>query len=608
MSKKRQRKELAQTDACTAAIGLLRSHHLLGPVARGISIARVSGRRGPDVLPVRGAYCWIEGRESLLVNDRFELDVQTWLGVLSLATLVLALGGPRRLPVPSRLSDLAAQLAALHWWQSLRLGCLPERLDVSPELLDWGRLSLEEIAKRLEFEPLSARFPNDWGLSGAGEQVLMRSNGVGLVEPSLWIQSETPEELFAAALVDNARQALRARHDETAGTRNGDPEGAVARARRSLVAHHPLLGALLSRFEVVEDVAVCQGMQIGVAAIHTGLGEIYVNPLARLNLEQAKFVLAHEALHAGLCHASRRQGRDPFLWNVACDLVINHWLVEMRLGVPPEGALLDAQFAGRAAEDIYRHIASDVRGQRRLRTLRGAAVDMLEGGPQEEGRDDRDDFWRRALAQGLDWHIAQGRGTLPAGLVEDIRVLAHPPIPWQARLAEWMRERFPLSQPRRSYARPSRRQSATPEIPRPGLIAPDDERLARTFGVVLDTSASMCREVIGKAIGAITSYAMAQDVRQVRLVYCDAVPYDEGYVPIEALAARVKVRGRGGTALQAAVTLLETRPDFPKDGPVLLITDGGCESDLVVRRDHAFLLTPGARLPFLTRQAVFEMR
>ena len=59
--------------------------------------------------------------------------------------------------------------------------------------------------------------------------------------------------------------------------------------------------------------------------------EIYVNPSVGLNREEWIFVLAHELLHVGLRHDERRGYRDPYLWNVACDYVINGWLVEMRV-------------------------------------------------------------------------------------------------------------------------------------------------------------------------------------------------------------------------------------------------------------------------------------
>ena len=40
---------------------------------------------------------------------------------------------------------------------------------------------------------------------------------------------------------------------------------------------------------------------------------------------------------------------------------------------------------------------------------------------------------------------------------------------------------------------------------------------------------------------------------------------------------------------------------------LLVITDGGCEHDLQIARDHAFLMSPGMRLPFQTRKPVFNM-
>lgn len=72
---------------------------------------------------------------------------------------------------------------------------------------------------------------------------------------------------------------------------------------------------------------------------------------------------------------------------------------------------------------------------------------------------------------------------------------------------------------------------------------------------------------------------------------------DQGYLPAEDLAGRVKVTGKGGTVLQPAVRLLEGAPDFPPDAPILIITDGDCDV-LKIRRDHAFLLPEGRSLPF----------
>ena len=586
------------------AVVPLRRHYLLGPVAAHLTIrARYKGEAGWPAARV----CRVEGTSCIVVNDEAKLSVAQWIAVLSLATLMLALGAPRRLALASPLTDLAAQLAALHWWRTLRLGELPERMELAPEVLQWGRLALPEIVARLQSEADHDLHTGTWTVNGAPDDPVLVAGAAAQDRLGGTWQRIDLEQVFAQAMVDNAKRALQAHNDASRAPRAGaDPNSNAARAKRWLIAHYPLLGGLLTQFELVEDVHVCRRMDISMAAIHVGAGEIYVNPARGLGLEQCKFVVAHEVLHAGLCHSSRRQGRDPFLWNVACDFVINDWLVAMRVGSAPDGLLFDEELRGWSADDIYLRLAADLRVRRRLRTLRGGDVDLLDERPLR-GFADREEFCRRALAQGLDWHVADGRGLLPAGLVEAIRTLAQPPIPWQAALAEWMRERFPLLERRRSYARPSRRQQATPDTPRPRFVAPDDERVTRTFGVVVDTSGSMERIELGKAIGAIVSYAQAQQVREVRLVYCDAQPYDEGFVAIEALASRVSVRGRGGTVLQPAVDLLQTRRDFPKDAPILLITDGFCEDDLRVVRDHAFLLSTGGRLPFVTRKPVFRM-
>ncbi len=582
----------------------LRAHYLLGPVAREVEFYAAS-KLSRGVVPA--GYCRIEGESRVVLNDKLKLDVKQWLGVLSLTVLVLAVGGPRRLPVPSSLSDLAVQLAALHWWQQLKVGALPEHFELPGEIVQWGRHPVEEIAQRLRAEPPDDLLDGRWTLNRSGEPLM----GPGLRVTKGWGSTQrtiSHEEVFAQALVDNAKRALQLHGESGQRARAGsDPNSNPARAKRWLIAHYPLLGSLLTQFELVEDADVCERLDIGIAAIQVGLGEIYVNPRRQLTLEQAKFVVAHEVLHAGLNHASRRNGRDRYLWNVACDFVINDWLVQMNVGIPPEGGLLyDEELRGWAAEDIYQRLAADLRVRRRLCTLRGDDVDMLD---EQAGKffTDREEFCRRALLQGLDYHQAAGRSLLPAGLVEAIRTLNQPPIPWQAQLAEWIQEHCPVPERRRSWARPSRRQTATPETPRPRFVEPEEARTTHTFGVIIDTSGSMQRDELGKALGAVVAYSQSQDVRQVRLVYCDAQPYDEGFVNVDSLASRVQVRGRGGTVLQPAVDLLLSRQDFPKACPLLIITDGWCEADLTVARDHAFLVSPGMRLPFHTRKPVFQM-
>ncbi len=395
-------------------------------------------------------------------------------------------------------------------------------------------------------------------------------------------------------------------HEESAVQKHTRSE----RAAQWFISHYPLLGGLAAGFHIVEDYSYCNQEEISIAAVNVTAGEIYINPAAGLNDEELKFVLAHEFLHAGLMHHERCQGRDAYLWNVACDYVINGWLHEMGIGTMPDRGLYDEQLKDISAESLYDRIWKDLRKFSKMDTFRGYGKGDVITGKKRGGFSNTsvaslDDFYRSALQSGLEYHISEERGYLPSGLIEEIRALAMPPIPWDVQLGNWFDEFFVPLAKHRTYARPSRRQGSTPDIPRPSYTAAEIPEYSRTFGVVIDTSGSMNARLLGLALGAVASYAQAKEVPYARVVFCDAAAYDAGYLAPEDIAGRVQVKGRGGTVLQPGVDLLEQAKDFPKNGPILIVTDGWIEDDLRIRHEHAFLIPRGRRLPFAPRGKVF---
>lgn len=451
--------------------------------------------------------------------------------------------------------------------------------------------------------------------SGKGNSLNYHMDMEGLEHPICYKRGKdggnTYALYFAHALADSASQAVGMAGGNGGRTNYQTP---AKKAAQWFINRYPLLGGLASAFEIIDDYEICIREEIQIAAVDAELGEIYVNPAAGLDSEELRFVLAHEYLHAGLQHHIRCQGRDEYLWNAACDFVINGWLVEMEIGTMPElGVLYDERLRGLSAESIYDMLLENMKQYLKMDTFCGYGKgDILKGRKGRSGKEGTpgegmslDEFCKRALAQGLSYHQASGRGLVPAGLVEEIRALAMPPIPWDVELARWFEKYFPALEPRRTYARPSRRQGATPDIPRPRYVKDECRDNARTFGVVVDTSGSMSAKMIGKALGSIASYAAAREVPYARVVFCDVGAYDAGYLASEEIAGRVEVKGRGGTKLQPAVDLLEQAEDFPKDGPVLLITDGEIEDRMYIRHKHAFLIPKGSRLPFRAKGEVF---
>lgn len=490
--------------------------------------------------------------------------------------------------------------------QQVRIGIPP------PDMQTWA--SAPGANEEAIYAALTAgRTPADWhgcGSAGARPDMIPKPHGDGSRRPGFY------QELFAKGLAEAVAQAVVvASGDDPSASGSARANSPGERARGWFMSAYPLLGALAAGFKLIEDRTICDRMAISVAAVDAQARELYLNPATVLSQDELRFVMAHELLHVGLRHDVRRQGRDPFLWNVACDYTINAWLVEMRVGTLPKvGALYDPALKDESAESIYNRIATDMRRYRRLATMRGVgSSDVLERrGPEWWANGEGvklDDFYRSALAQGLGYHEAQGRGWLPAGLIEEIQALAQPPIAWDVQLARWFDRYFPPLELRRTYARPSRRQSTTPDIPLPRWVAPDDWESGRTFGVILDTSGTMDRSLLAKALGSIASYAISRDVPAVRVVFCDAATYDQGYMRAEDIAGEVRVRGRGGTILQPGVDLLERAEDFPDDGPILLITDGFCDMlEFAARRPHAFLLPEGHSLPFSPKGELFYIR
>jgi predicted metal-dependent peptidase len=597
----RKRRSPARLDPATESFGnglaALYAHPMFAPLAHSTDFFRCPSSSCPD-----DGWALVTSRGVVHVHPTRRAEPEQWTYVLAHCLLHLGFGHLRARE-RRREWSAACDVFVARFLRDLRLG-RPHR--EPPSSLDLPAVGEERLYELFRERGLPAGV-EALGVGGAGASDM----DVEPVVATRWGRQVDWAALLGEGLSEAVGSAVRvaAGREPTLGAAVDRLTPAQA-ARAWFVSSYPLLGALAATFKVVEDPRLCQRLGISVAAVDFETREIFVNPAAGLDEAGARFVLAHELLHVGLRHDVRRRGRDPYLWNVACDFAVNGWLVEMGVGqLPTVGCLYDPALKGESAESIYDRIAADVRRYRKLATLRGVGLgDMLERRVPDGSADavELDEFYRRCLAQGLLCHQAQGRGLLPAGLVEEVEALAQPPIPWDVELARWFDQRFAPLERRRSYARPSRRQSSTPDIPRPSWPPTPIDEQARTFGVVLDTSGSMDRAILARALGAIASYSLARDVPAARVVFCDAAAYDQGYVPPEAIAERVQVRGRGGTVLQPGVDLLEMAPDFPRRGPILVITDGYCDR-VRVARDHAFLLPEGHDLPFVPHGPVFRI-
>src|SRR6201987_4650720 len=126
----------------------------------------------------------------------------------------------------------------------------------------------------------------------------------------------------------------------------------IQKARTVLLLDHPFFGTLLFRLGARAYGSIATMASDGVS--------LYFNPEFVEGLSSAELIgtVAHECMHPALQHHTRRGGRNPRRWNMACDYAINPMLVDAGLTLPKE-VLMDHRFRGMSAEEIYNRLEAE---------------------------------------------------------------------------------------------------------------------------------------------------------------------------------------------------------------------------------------------------------
>ena len=356
-----------------------------------------------------------------------------------------------------------------------------------------------------------------------------------------------------------------------------DIETKLAAARTRLILDKPFLGALALRLPMVAaDPKWCK-------TTATDARSFYYNPgyVEGLSLDQAQFVLAHEALHCALSHFARRQHRVRWRWDIACDYAINPLLVKEGLK-PPFGTIVLDMFEGMTAEEIYpciddnntdepmdQHIYDGDEGDPRdsgqqhgdeegrgegseaaaePSEARGGASAVQptpsageQGAPQPQPlsaseREALSAQWQQRLAGAA--QQAQQAGKFGGALARLVGELLQPKLPWRSLLAQYMNQ---VAREDYSYMRPSRREGA--------MILPSLRSAQAEIVAAVDTSGSVGNDEIGAFLAEID--ALKGQLRaRVTLLACDATLAEDGpwvFEPWEEFKLPHEFRGGGGT-------------------------------------------------------------
>ena len=320
-----------------------------------------------------------------------------------------------------------------------------------------------------------------------------------------------------------------------------DITSTIIKARAGLILDNPFFGSLALRLRLVED-ATCETFWTN--GTDMGYKPSYVQTLS---LDQIKGVIAHEVLHCALGHIARRDGREHEQWNVACDLAINPLLLESNF-VLPDGALVDQNFMGMGAEEIFGRLPPPKKGNGQGNGKgQGPAQDPGQCGevrdavngqnvatPEEMSRIAAE--WKVAATQAA--AQAKGMGSLPGGLERTIKDFVEPKLDWRAILA-----RFIQSSARNDYQwmPPNRR------FVHMGFFLPSlrSDNLGDVV-VVVDTSGSISDSEVAEFAGEISAILADFDTTT-HVVYCDTGVASVEQFQQADLPLKLHPKGGGGT-------------------------------------------------------------
>jgi len=369
------------------------------------------------------------------------------------------------------------------------------------------------------------------------------------------------------------------------------PDELISRARSGLIQNAPFFATLALGLEAIS--------RDDIDTMATDGESLFYSPAFVEETPSAELrgVVAHEVLHVAMLHHTRRGNRDPKLWNIACDYVVN-LIIKAEGFELPAGCLIDSRFEGQSAEQVYSTLQSEGQGQGAQSGAQpgqgapqpgqgqGSAPQPGQGaqsGAQPGGDPggcgqilDAAPSHDAAALQAAEINaktrviqatqIAKRAGDCPGFAAAMVDAIRKPVVDWRAVL-----RRFVDESARRDYSwsRPNRRHIAA-GLYLPGSI-PDG---MRCLGVVIDRSVSCPPESAARFIGEVQGAIDEACPERVVVVHCNTeVTRRDEYQPGDTISPEVTIGG--GTDMRPGFAAL------PDDCAAIL-----CFTDLEFRKDR----------------------
>lgn len=374
---------------------------------------------------------------------------------------------------------------------------------------------------------------------------------------------------------------------KTASNRSpAELEALISATRLRLRMHSPFFAALAMfaevRFTSSVEIAGTDGQTLW----------FHPQTYGDLAAEERDAVFLHELLHAALLHSLRRGVRDPQLFNIAADIVVNGMVAAEGSVRLPSGGLRDTQLEHHSVEEIYELLQKQAKRDRpklpladllsqppdspapspsdssipRPTNANDSAI-ALDAAPHDRNelnnlhdRQALEAHWKQAIQQAQIVASSQGQGSLPAGLSRHLDEIANPQLDWRSQL--W---RYLVHTPS-DYAGFDRRFISQ------GLYLDQLEGESVEVFCCIDTSGSVGSEELALFMGELQGILSAYPLLRCWLWYADA----DCYGPYELTdgAEIPEPEGGGGTDFCPFFAAVSETWSRDKEALCVYLTDG----------------------------------
>lgn len=304
--------------------------------------------------------------------------------------------------------------------------------------------------------------------------------------------------------------------------------------------------------------------------------DVFVNPnfFGALSPAAQDGLLLHEVLHAALLHVTRRGTRDPELWNIAADIVVNGMLVRDGYTLP-EGGVRDPNKEHLATEEVYELLLREAQqGKRAAAGMSdlleatpgdgsGQADDEEQAGTMPNTAADRAELegkWKQALQQAQMVMQSSLAGDVPAGLRRELDALLASRVDWRSYLWRY------LVQTPTDFGAFDRRFVGD------GMYLETIASETVHVHVCVDTSGSISRSDITCFMSEVRAILHAYPHLRCDLFYADAALH--GPFVVTADATLPPPKGGGGTDFRPFFAYLDRHADPHAVTLAIYLTDG----------------------------------